>query len=533
MPTPTSTAAWQSLQKLSTATPRTYNRNPDAIVSAVGVTLDFSRQRINAEVMQALNQLQREMSVESKRAALMRADAINTTENRRVEHVTARVDLRDAAPDVRATREQMAAFSASVRGTGGSAGTSANVRTRRGASDQTFTDIVVIGIGGSALGPELACRALKRFADGPRIHFVANIDGADLMDTLAALDAARTLFVVISKTFTTDETVTNANAARAWLSERMGEDAFAKHFVAVTANPNEAARLGYSEENVFAFAEGVGGRYSVWSAVGLPVALQSGGDVFEQMLAGANAMDQHFASAPFAQNLPMLMGVLGVWNRNFQHAPAHAVLPYAQRLSLLAKHLQQVAMESNGKSVDIDGHAVTYPTCPVLFGEPGTNGQHSFHQLLHQGTDTISADIIVVHDRESALADSHYKLVANAFAQADAMWEGFTLEQARASVANISDTAKREFIAQHKVHRGRQPVSIIEIERLDPFHFGALMALYEHIVFVQGAIWNLNSYDQFGVELGKVIAKSLLNPVREAAASASPFVTTMAGWNRS
>jgi glucose-6-phosphate isomerase len=519
MPIPTSTAAWQSLQRLASATPRSYSRQPSSIVRAVGVSLDFSRQRLTPEVLSALDQLQREMGVEAKRAALMRGDAINTTENRRVEHVTARVPLNQAAADVRATREQMAAFSASVRGMGKG--------SRRSASDQTFTDVVVIGIGGSALGPELACRALKRFADGPRVHFVANIDGADLTDTLAPLDAARTLFVVISKTFATDETLTNSTAAKAWLSERMGVDAFAKHFVAVTANPAEAMRLGYMSENIFAFAEGVGGRYSVWSAVGLPVALQSGGEVFEQMLAGAHAMDTHFAAAPFAQNLPMLMGAIGVWNRNFQHAPAHAVLPYAQRLSLLAKHLQQVAMESNGKSVDIDGNTVDYPTCPVIFGEPGTNGQHSFHQLLHQGTDTISADIIVVRERESALTDSHYKLVANAFAQADAMWDGFTLDQARASVPSSIDASKREFIAAHKVHRGRQPVSIVEIERLDPFHFGALMSLYEHIVFVQGAIWNLNSYDQFGVELGKVIAKSLLQPVRDAARIDAPFVEQM------
>jgi glucose-6-phosphate isomerase len=267
--------------------------------------------------------------------------------------------------------------------------------------------------------------------------------------------------------------------------------------------------------------------------VGLPLALQCGADAFEEFLAGAHAMDQHFATAAFRQNLPMLMGTIGVWNRNFQGAASHAVLPYSQRLSLLAKHLQQVAMESNGKSVAIDGTPANYPTCPVFFGEPGTNGQHSFHQLLHQGTDVISHDIIVVRERESSLTASHNKLLANAFAQADAFWDGFSFDAALASLASlpatIADETTRTFIAAHKVHKGKQPVSMIEVERLDAFHLGSLMALYEHKVFVEGVLWNLNSFDQFGVELGKVIAKSLLAPM-EAAVNQhdSPLVTQFA-----
>jgi glucose-6-phosphate isomerase len=264
--------------------------------------------------------------------------------------------------------------------------------------------------------------------------------------------------------------------------------------------------------------------------VGLPLALQCGADAFEEFLAGAHAMDQHFATAAFRQNLPMLMGAIGVWNRNFQGAASHAVLPYSQRLSLLAKHLQQVAMESNGKSVAIDGTPANYATCPVFFGEPGTNGQHSFHQLLHQGTDVISHDIIVVRERESSLTASHNKLLANAFAQADAFWDGFSFDAALASLpATIVDETTRKFIAAHKVHKGKQPVSMIEVERLDAFHLGSLMALYEHKVFVEGVLWNLNSFDQFGVELGKVIAKSLLAPM-EAAVNQhdSPLVTQFA-----
>jgi glucose-6-phosphate isomerase len=517
---PTSTSAWQSLQDLAKRAPEaSYRAAHFAPIRAAGITLDFTRQRIDEAVLSALEALQLGMGLVEKRKGLMRGDAINTTENRRVEHVLARIPLAAAGADVRATREQIASFADAVRR-----------GARRGISDQAFTDVVIIGIGGSALGPELGCRGLKRFADGPRIHFVANVDGADLMDTLAGLNAACTLFVVISKTFTTDETVTNASAARDWLVAALGADAFALHFVAVTANPDEAIRTGYTKDNIFAFAEGVGGRYSVWSAVGLPIALQSGSAVFEEFLAGAHAMDVHFASAPFRENLPALMGALGVWNRNFQHAAAHAVLPYSQRLGLLPKHLQQVAMESNGKSVAIDGSHVNYPTCPVFFGEAGTNGQHSFHQLLHQGTDVISHDIIIVRERESSLGESHVKLLANAFAQADAFWDGFDIRAATASVAaNVTDPAKRQFIAAHKVHRGKQPVSMLEIERLDAFHLGALMALYEHKVFVEGVMWNLNSFDQFGVELGKVIAKQLLEPLRAATKNdALPLVSQFA-----
>ena len=369
----------------------------------------------------------------------------------------------------------------------------------RSITEQAFTDVVAIGIGGSSLGPRLACEALARFTDGPKLHFVSNVDGAQLEDTLRDLNAATTLFLITSKTFTTDETMTNARTARRWLDEQLGgtpeNNACASHFVAITAKPAAAAQQGYSADRTFEFWSWVGGRFSLWSAVGLPVALAVGFERFDEMLAGARAMDEHFCAAPPANNLPLLLALVGVWNRNFLHIGAHALLPYAHRLRNFAKYAQQLEMESNGKSVDLDGNRIGYATCPVIFGDAGTDGQHSFHQLLHQGTDVISSDIIFVARDESKLPGHHDKLLANGFAQADAFWFGRGLDVA---------------LDPFRVHEGGRPVSLLVLPELNAFYLGALIALYEHKVFVQGVIWNINSFDQWGVELGKTIATSLL-----------------------
>lgn len=493
MPRPTQTQAWQSLANLH-AVP--YDKSlPSAIgiQSACGITADFSRQSVSPQVLSALTDFVTEIGLANKAKALVAGHAINPTESRPVLHTLLRGHQpSDYQTVIQAELERIKQFSDDVR---------QGRKHARSIADKAYTDVVVVGIGGSALGPALAVAALKRFHDGPRIHFVSNIDGAAMADTLVALNAATTLVIVISKTFTTEETNINAAVAREWMASEVGEDAFAQQFVAITANPAEAAKQGYSADRTFIFWDGVGGRYSLWSSVGLPIALVAGFDHFSQMLAGAAAMDAHFASAPFRENLPMLLAAVGVWNRNFQGISTHAVLPYAERLGLLPKHLQQVEMESNGKSVDLDGVPVDYATCPVLFGEAGTNGQHSFYQLLHQGTDRISSDIILLNERETSLfngsADQHVRLNTNAIAQAEALWHGHA----------------RQGLNAHKVHPGGRPVTLLELVRLDAYHLGALIALYENKVYAQGVMWHINSFDQWGVELGKTIAKQLLPKV--------------------
>jgi glucose-6-phosphate isomerase len=374
----------------------------------------------------------------------------------------------------------------------------------RSAADRAYTDVLVIGIGGSALGPALGVDALQHTSHGNtnslRVHFVGNIDGAAIDHATAALPALTTLVVVVSKTFTTEETTANALAARAWLAEHAGAESFPQQFVAVTANPAEAARQGYLAEQTLSFHVGVGGRFSLWSCVGIPIALAHGVAVFRELLAGAAAMDEHFAHAPFRQNLPMLLAAIGIWNRNFRSISTHAVLPYAERLSLLPRYLQQLEMESNGKSVDLDGQPIDYATAPVVFGEAGTTGQHSFHQLLHQGTDRVASDVLIVRERMGRSQDHHQRLLSNAFAQADALWLG-----------NVDESP-----APHRRHAGGRPVSMLELTRLDAFHLGALLALYEHKVFAQGVVWHINSFDQWGVELGKTIARKLMPSIASA-----------------
>jgi glucose-6-phosphate isomerase len=527
MPNPKTLPAWQSLTQLAKSAP-TATESAVAPITAAGIYVDFSRQSIDAATRNALIALAREAGVEAKRDAMFAGEVINTTEKRPVLHTASRagsatplmVNGRDVRPSIRAQLAAVETFSAAVR--------SGKVRS---ATDQKFTDVVNLGIGGSLLGPELVCGALARFCDGPRVHFVSNVDGAHLDDVLAKLNCATTLFTVTSKTFTTDETMTNARSAIAWVTSHLGGDAVAKQFVAVTAAPAQAKKNGYPDDRIFEFDDWVGGRFSLWSSVGLPIALACGAEVFKSLLNGAEAMDTHFREAPIASNLPMMLGLIGVWNRNFLGYAAHAVLPYSQRLGLLPNHLQQLEMESNGKSVDMQGTRIDYSTCPIIFGQSGTNGQHSFHQLLHQGTDISSNDILVLAEADSRLKEHHEKLVANAIAQADAFWHGKSFDTLFAELqTKIADAETRRQLAEHRTHPGRRPVAMFILPRLDAYHLGALIALYEHKVLVQGAIWNVNSFDQWGVELGKVIAQGLLPAMTPATRNQANTPAHLAGF---
>ena len=494
MPRPTATNAWQSLVQLAGQRDVASRTLSTLCIEACGIYADFSRQHLPQNVLATLLELGVQQQMVTARDAQFGGSAINVTEKQRVLHTALRstetlmVDGTDVNAQVQRQLDKMRAFVDGIR----------NGRIRS-ITEQAFTDVVSIGIGGSSLGPRLACAGLTRFTDGPRVHFVSNVDGAQLEDTLRDLNPATTLFLVTSKTFTTDETMSNAGTARLWLNQKLGGEtdrgASGAHFVAITARPAEAARQGYADDRVFEFWPWVGGRFSLWSTVGMAVALAAGFDRFTEMLAGAHSMDVHFRNAEPAANLPILLALVGIWNRNFLNIDDHALLPYAHRLGLFPKYAQQLEMESNGKSVDLDGNRIDYATCPVIFGEPGTDGQHSFHQLLHQGSNLISSDIILVARDESEFAIHHDKLLANGIAQADALWFGRGLD-----VASV----------EHRVHVGGRPVTILVLPEVDAFNLGALIALYEHKVFVQGVVWNVNSYDQWGVELGKTIATSLL-----------------------
>lgn len=519
MPNPTTLAAWK---KLATIDVKSTPESALKPIHGAGLYADFSRQSIDAVVLDALLALVDEGGVMARRAAMFAGENVNTTENRPALHTALRaltgadagvpllINGADVRPQIRAQLDRVKTFSASIR--------SGKIRS---ATDQIFTDVVNLGIGGSLLGPEFICSALTKFADGPSVHFVSNVDGAHLEDTLAKLNPATTLFTVTSKTFTTDETLTNARSAIAWVTTHLGADAIPKHFVAVTAAPKRAMEHGYPATLIFEFNDWVGGRFSLWSSVGLPIALACGFECFASLLRGAEAMDEHFVQARPAENLPIMLALVGIWNRNFQHMASHAVLPYAQRLSILPSHLQQLEMESTGKSVDLDGNRTDYHTCPIIFGQAGTNGQHSFHQLLHQGTDKSSADIVLIARPESALKEHHEKLLANGIAQADAFWQGKSFETIFAELEpKIADETERRKSAMHRVHPGGRPVTMLVMPTVDAFNLGALVALYEHKVFVQGVIWNINPFDQWGVELGKKIAVALL-PVLIASENAA------------
>ncbi|APE30982.1 glucose-6-phosphate isomerase [Halomonas aestuarii] len=454
-----------------------------------GLFLDYSKQPVSDEVLDKLIELAEHSALVQRRAQMFSGDIINVTEDRPVLHTALRnlgegplmVDGQDVMPEIQRTREQIRTFSEAVRN-----------GEWTGFDGQRITDVVNIGIGGSDLGPNMACRALlKHRQPGLGFHFVSNVDGAHIQKVLSRLDPATTLFIVSTKTFSTQETLLNAHTARRWFLEQAGPDAdVGAHFVAASTNRQAAMAFGIREENVFEFWAWVGGRYSMWSSIGLPIALSIGFDGFMELLEGAYAMDQHFLSAPFAENMPVLMALIGIWHINFQGAETQAIVPYDQALHQLPAFLQQLDMESNGKSVDIFGHPVDYKTGPIVWGQTGSNGQHAFFQLLHQGTRYVPIDFIASLKPEPGVEDHHFALLTNMLAQANAFMEG-------------SQTGSR---LDPYSCPGNRPSSVLLLDELTPRNLGALIALYEHKVFVQGVIWNINSFDQWGVQLGKRIA---------------------------
>ena len=457
--------------------------------------------------MSALIGLADRAGVEARRTAMVSGQKINETEGRAVLHTALRaprdaeiiVDGRNVVSDVHDTLDRMAIFAEEVR-TG----------KLTGSTGKAITDVVNIGIGGSDLGPAMVVRALRPFCDGPRCHYVSNVDGAHLHDTLIDLDPETTMFLVASKTFTTQETMANANTARQWILDEP-ELSVKDHFVAMSTNLAAVSDFGIAHDRVFGFWDWVGGRYSLWSAIGLSIMIAIGSEQFRALLAGGHAMDKHFQNAPLDRNMPVILALLGIWYRNFLDYRSHAVIPYDQRLCRFPVFLQQLDMESNGKQVRLDGNASSDMTAPIVWGEPGTNGQHAFFQLLHQGTDVVPVDFLLAANPQEKADEQHLMLAANCFAQAEALMQGRNEAEVRTDLeeANLSgeDIEKR---LPHKTFPGDRPSNMLLYDQLDPQTLGSLIALYEHKIFVQGVIWGINSFDQWGVELGKVLAQSIL-----------------------
>lgn len=501
----TQSAAWQALEThaqmmagvqmrdLFAAEPA---RFPAFHIEQDGLLLDYSRHRVTAETIRLLLDLAAQQDVEGWRRDMFAGAKINTTENRAVLHTALRradwdrveVDGENIMTFVQNVRSKMKAFCDAVHSGAWTGYTGKKIRS-----------IVNIGIGGSDLGPYMVCEALKPWQmPDITMHFVSNVDGTHITEALKQCDPETTLFLVASKTFTTQETMANAQSARAWLLRHLKDDAaIAKHFVALSTNETAVRAFGISTDNMFPFRDWVGGRFSLWSAIGLSIALCLGFDRFDALLQGARSMDEHFQTAPLARNMPVIMALLGVWYRNFLGMGAHAVLPYDQYLHAFPKYLQQTDMESNGKRVTREGVPVDYDTGPVVFGEPGTNAQHAFYQLLHQGTDVIPCDFVAPLASQNPLGEHHKLLLANLLAQAEALMKGRTAQEAGGDA--------------QRVFEGNRPSSILLFDAIDPYHLGRLIALYEHKIFVQGVIWNINSFDQFGVELGKEMAGQILN----------------------
>ena len=509
---PTHTQPWQQLQSMAphfremslrqlfSSTP---NRGETYHLTAGEIYLDYAKNRFDNTVLKTLLDLARECGVEKTRDAMFAGQKINTTENRAVLHTALRnqsensieLDGIDVMPAIRAVLEQMRTFSPAVR-----------EGEWRGATGKRIRTVINIGIGGSDLGPVMATEALKWYSLRElQVKFVSNIDGSHLAEALHGAEPGETLFIIASKTFTTDETMTNAASARHWLVEALGEDAVARHFVALSTNLEAVAEFGIDPANAFAFWDWVGGRYSLTSAIGLSLMIAIGTDNFDELLRGFYTVDEHFRTAPLEQNMPVLLALIGIWNTNFLGAETEAILPYEQYLHRLPAYLQQASMESNGKSVTKDGQRVDYMTGPVLWGEPGTNGQHAFYQLIHQGTRLIPCDFIVFAqslNNPDGRNEHHRKLLANVFAQSQALAFGKTADEVRAD--GVAET-----LVPHKVFEGNRPSNTLLLPKLTPSTLGQLIALYEHKIFVQGVIWGINSFDQWGVELGKVLAKDI------------------------
>ncbi|NNK38466.1 MAG: glucose-6-phosphate isomerase [Xanthomonadales bacterium] len=479
----------------------------------LGFLLDFSKNIVTGETLDLLRRLAEARGVRRHTADMFSGRRINWTENRAVLHIALRnrsnepirVDGEDVMPAIKAVLEKMKTFSEAVRS-----------GDWLGFTGRRINDIVNIGIGGSDLGPVMVCQALQHYADGPAVHFVSNVDGTDMAETLKRVNPETTLFLVASKTFTTQETMTNAHTARGWLVEAMSEDAIARHFAALSTNTEAVAAFGIDTGNMFEFWDFVGGRYSLWSAIGMTIAIRVGFDRFEELLEGAHAMDRHFTESPPERNLPLTLALLGIWYNNFFGAETHALLPYDQYLSRFAAYFQQGDMESNGKSIDREGRRVDYQTGPVIWGEPGTNGQHAFYQLIHQGTKRVPADFIGFVESLNPVGDHHDKLMANFFAQTEALAFGLEADSVRRQLQAAGLSPEQvELLTPHKTFEGNRPTNSLLIDRLTPRSLGALIALYEHKIFVQGVIWNINSFDQWGVELGKALAGVILPELRE------------------
>jgi glucose-6-phosphate isomerase len=503
-----SSLAATTMRELFAADPQRFARMSREVC---GLLIDWSKHRATDETWRLLFALAEQADVAGWRDRMFAGAKINGTEDRAVLHVALRnrsnrpiaVDGADVMPLVNGVLGKMREFTARLRG-----------GQWRGHTGKTITDVVNLGIGGSDLGPVMVTEALRPYwTPGMRAHFVSNVDGTHLAETVAGLDPERTLFIVASKTFTTQETLTNARSARTWLLGKLGAgpEAVARHFVALSTNAKEVSAFGIDPANMFEFWDWVGGRYSLWSAIGLSIACVISMDHFEALLDGGHAMDEHFRTAPLADNAPVILGLLGVWYANFWGAETHAILPYDQYLHRFAAYFQQGDMESNGKSVDRDGHRVDYTTGPVIWGEPGTNGQHAFYQLIHQGTRLIPCDFIAPIESHHPIGPHHQILLANFFAQTEALMAGKTADEARAEL--VAAKLPEDRIARlvpHKTFPGNRPTTSIVAQRITPRSLGSLIALYEHKIFVQGIIWNIYSFDQWGVELGKQLAQKIL-----------------------
>jgi glucose-6-phosphate isomerase len=474
------------------------------------ILYDYSKNRITVETLGLLMDLARFADVETWRDRMFRGEKINITENRAVLHTALRnrsnrpiyVDGEDVMPGINSVLAHMKEFSNDVRS-----------GAWKGYTGKAITDVVNIGIGGSDLGPVMVTEALKPYSRrGLRVHFVSNVDGTHIAETLKAVQPETTLFIIASKTFTTQETLTNAESAKRWfLDTGAPPDAVARHFVALSTNTGEVQKFGIDPKNMFEFWDWVGGRYSLWSAIGLSIAVSIGMEQFEELLSGAFAMDEHFRTAPLERNIPAIHAMLGIWYNNFFDAQSYAILPYDQYLHRFPAYLQQGDMESNGKSITRDGKHVDYSTGPVVWGEPGTNGQHAFYQLIHQGTKLVPADFIAPIESQNPIGDHHSILLSNFLAQPEALMRGKTEAEARTELQASGMKGERlEQLVPHKVFEGNKPSTTILLHKLTPRSLGSLIALYEHKIFVQGIVWNINSFDQWGVELGKQLAKKIL-----------------------
>ncbi len=520
---PTETQAWQKLENLAEENKDleikslfiNNSRFQKYSISWKDILLDYSKNRIDDNIRKALLELAEETDVKAAIEAMFSGEPINATENRAVLHTALRnrgnspvaVDGQDVMPDINGVLSQMKNFADKIQN-----------GTWLGYTGKPIKSLVNIGIGGSDLGPVMVTEALKPYQNpGIDIYFISNVDGTHIAETLKKVDPETTLFFIASKTFTTQETMTNAHTARTWFLEQAGkEEAVAKHFVALSTNTKGVTEFGIDPKNMFAFWDWVGGRYSLWSAIGLPVACAIGFENFEDLLEGAHTMDNHFRETAFEKNIPVMLALIGIWNTNFLGATSEAILPYDQYMHRFAAYFQQGNMESNGKYINRNGEKVGYSTGPIIWGEPGTNGQHAFYQLIHQGTHLIPCDFIAPALSQNPIGDHHVKLLSNFFAQTEALMNGRSNDEVMADMKKAGKSAEEiEKIAPHRVFEGNRPTNSILLREINPFTLGQLVAMYEHKIFVQGVIWNILSFDQWGVELGKVLANAILPELQD------------------